>query len=92
MRVRSRGAKATPAAAGTPRQTAETARVFHRAFGNARWGLLLPEGVQHRQALLDQHLATFGADAVYNQKDAEGFINLFGLPLLVQGLLNKEDR
>jgi len=38
-------------------------------------------------SLYREDLATFGADAVYNQKDAEGFINLFGLPLKVQGLL-----
>ncbi len=30
---------------------------------------------------------TFGADEVYNQKDAEGFINLFGLPLKVKALM-----
>lgn len=34
-----------------------------------------------------EELATFGADAVYNQRDAEGFINLFGLPIKVQALL-----
>ncbi|MBX6753115.1 argininosuccinate synthase [Thermorudis peleae] len=34
-------------------------------------------------SLYQESLATFGADAVYNQKDAEGFINLFGLPLTV---------
>lgn len=35
-------------------------------------------------------LATFGADAVYNQADAEGFIKLFGLPLKVQSLIDQE--
>jgi argininosuccinate synthase len=49
-------------------------------------------GRRAKRSLYREDLATFGADAVYNQKDAEGFINLFGLPLLVQGLLNKEDR
>ncbi len=39
------------------------------------------------RSLYREDLATFGADAVYNQRDAEGFINLFGLPLKVQGLL-----
>jgi argininosuccinate synthase len=37
-----------------------------------------------------EKLATFGRDEVYNQKDAEGFINLFGLPLKVQAILNRE--
>ena len=41
-------------------------------------------------SLYSEELATFGADEIYSQKDAEGFINLFGLPLKVQALLNKK--
>jgi len=41
-------------------------------------------------SLYNEELATFGADQIYSQKDAEGFINLFGLPLKVQALLNKK--
>jgi argininosuccinate synthase len=41
-------------------------------------------------SLYQENLATFGADEVYNQKDAEGFINLFGLPLKVQAALNQK--
>ncbi|NLY51085.1 MAG: argininosuccinate synthase [Firmicutes bacterium] len=41
-------------------------------------------------SLYREDFATFGADAVYNQKDAEGFINLYGLPLTIQGLLRAE--
>src|SRR5438552_2874859 len=33
-------------------------------------------------------LVTFSADEIYNQKDAEGFINLFGLPSKVEALLD----
>jgi argininosuccinate synthase len=40
-------------------------------------------------SLYEEKLATFGADEVYNQKDAEGFINLFGLPLKVQATLSQ---
>lgn len=40
-------------------------------------------------SLYQEELATFGADEVYNQKDAEGFINLFGLPLKVQAGLEQ---
>lgn len=40
-------------------------------------------------SLYREDLATFGADVVYNQQDAEGFINLFGLPLKVQAMLEK---
>ncbi len=35
-----------------------------------------------------EDLATFGEDSVYNQKEAEGFINLFGLPSKVEALLS----
>ncbi len=41
-------------------------------------------------SLYREDLATFGADAVYNQKDAAGFINLFGLPMAVQAMLEAE--
>jgi argininosuccinate synthase len=40
-------------------------------------------------SLYQEKLATFGADEVYNQKDAEGFINLFGLPLKVQATVRQ---
>ncbi|HHW09670.1 MAG TPA: argininosuccinate synthase [Firmicutes bacterium] len=35
-------------------------------------------------SLYQHDLATFGADQVYRQADAEGFINLFGLPMTVE--------
>lgn len=38
-------------------------------------------------SLYREDLATFDADVVYNQKDAEGFIRLYGLPIKVQALL-----
>ncbi|MEA1962567.1 MAG: argininosuccinate synthase [Bacillota bacterium] len=41
-------------------------------------------------SLYSEDLATFSSDEVYSHKDAEGFINLFGLPLTVQALLNKK--
>jgi len=43
-------------------------------------------------SLYSEELATFGADEIYSQKDAEGFINLFGLPLKVQALLDRKIR
>jgi argininosuccinate synthase len=36
-------------------------------------------------SLYSEDLATFGQDHVYNQADATGFINLFGLPLTASG-------
>ncbi|MCL1790189.1 MAG: argininosuccinate synthase [Peptococcaceae bacterium] len=43
-------------------------------------------GTRSPYSLYSQELATFGEEEVYNQKDAEGFINLFGLPLKVRAL------
>lgn len=40
-------------------------------------------GRQSPHSLYRQDLATFSHDAVYNQKDAEGFINLWSLPTQV---------
>jgi len=41
-------------------------------------------------SLYREDYATFGEDDVYNQQDAEGFINCFGLPLKVKALLDIE--
>jgi argininosuccinate synthase len=41
-------------------------------------------------SLYREALATFGEDQVYDQSDAEGFINLFGLPLKVRALIDKQ--
>ncbi|MBN1621521.1 MAG: argininosuccinate synthase [Endomicrobiales bacterium] len=46
-------------------------------------------GRKSPNSLYWEQLATFEKDEVYNQKDAEGFINLFGLPLKVQAILKK---
>jgi len=39
-------------------------------------------------SLYREDYASFGEEDVYNQKDAEGFIALFGLPMKVEALLN----
>ncbi|HUW12836.1 MAG TPA: argininosuccinate synthase [Anaerolineae bacterium] len=41
-------------------------------------------------SLYREDYATFGEDDVYDQADAEGFINLYGLPLKVKALLDIE--
>ncbi len=41
-------------------------------------------------SLYREDYATFGEEDVYDQADAEGFINLFGLPLKVKALLDIE--
>ena len=45
-------------------------------------------GRRSRYSLYDQKLGGFGMTG-YNPKDAEGFINLFGLPLKVQSFIEK---
>lgn len=47
-------------------------------------GNCLPAGIASPFSLYEPQLATFEADDVYNQQDAQGFINLLGLPLVVQ--------
>ncbi len=39
-------------------------------------------------SLYSEEFVTFGEDEVYNQKDAEGFINLFSLPLKIRAIMN----
>ncbi|NPV27040.1 MAG: argininosuccinate synthase [Firmicutes bacterium] len=53
-------------------------------------GNCVPAGKHSPYSLYDQELVTFGEDQVYNQKDAEGFINLFGLPLKVRALMERK--
>lgn len=52
-------------------------------------GNIIVAGRKSPYSLYREELATFGAEAVYNQKDAEGFINLFGLPVKVQALADR---
>ncbi|MDR3587482.1 MAG: argininosuccinate synthase [Desulfosporosinus sp.] len=47
-------------------------------------------GVKSPYSLYNEAYATFGEDGVYDQKDAGGFINLFGLPLKVRALMEKQ--
>ena len=42
------------------------------------------------KSLYNPALATFEEEEIYNQKDAEGFINLFGLPLKVQAKVDRK--
>lgn len=53
-------------------------------------GNCMPAGAKSPYSLYSEELSTFGRDNVYNQKDAEGFINLFGLPLKVNALMKKK--
>ena len=52
-------------------------------------GNIYSAGVKSPSSLYSQESVTFGEDEVYNQADATGFINLFGLPLKVRALMKK---
>ena len=54
-------------------------------------GNLINAGVTSPYSLYSEEVATFDEDNVYNQADATGFINLFGLPLQVQANLKKKN-
>lgn len=51
-------------------------------------GNIIVAGRRSPYSLYREDLATFAEDAIYNQKEAEGFINLFGLPSKVEALLD----
>ena len=52
-------------------------------------GNIISAGSKSPYSLYSQEYVTFGEDEVYNQADATGFINLFGLPLKVRALMKK---
>jgi argininosuccinate synthase len=45
-----------------------------------------------KYSLYSEEFATFSKDEVYNQKDAEGFINLFALPLKIRAILKQKNQ
>ncbi len=53
-------------------------------------GNIILVGRKSPYSLYREDYATFGEEDVYNQKDAEGFIKLFGLPMKVSALLDIE--
>ncbi len=53
-------------------------------------GNIIKAGVWSDYSLYSEEIATFGEDNVYNQADATGFINLYGLPIAVRAKLNQK--
>ena len=53
-------------------------------------GNIINAGVTSPYTLYDEEVATFDEDNVYNQADAAGFINLFGLPIKVRAKLEQK--
>ena len=53
-------------------------------------GNIMSAGAKSPYSLYSQEFVTFERDNVYNQADATGFINLFGLPLKVRALMQEK--
>ena len=54
-------------------------------------GNISPAGMTSPYSLYSEELVTFG-ESEYDQKQAEGFINLWGLPTTVQAMLEKKTK
>ncbi len=54
-------------------------------------GNIIPAGMTSPYSLYSEAIATFG-ESDYNQKDAQGFINLFGLPIKVQAMVDQQNK
>ena len=50
-------------------------------------GNIMPAGSTSPYSLYNESMASFTTGELYNHKDAEGFINLFGLPLKVRAMM-----
>lgn len=56
-------------------------------------GNIIPASITSKYSLYNEEIASFGDDeGAYNQLDAQGFINLFGLPIKVRALLNEKNK
>ncbi len=53
-------------------------------------GNMINAGVTSPYTLYSEEIATFDEDHVYDQSDAEGFINLFGLPIKVKAMMEQK--
>ncbi len=53
-------------------------------------GNISPAGATSPYSLYNESIASFETGDLYDHKDAEGFINLFGLPLKVRAMMKKK--
>ena len=54
-------------------------------------GNIIPAGTTSPYSLYNESIASFTTGELYNHKDAEGFINLFGLSMKIRGMLNSKN-
>ncbi len=52
-------------------------------------GNIIPAGSESPYSLYNESIASFTTGDLYNHKDADGFINLFGLPLKVRAMMKQ---
>ena len=52
-------------------------------------GNIIPAGSESPYSLYNESIASFTTGELYNHKDADGFINLFGLPLKVRAMMKQ---
>ncbi|MCL2143793.1 MAG: argininosuccinate synthase [Methanomassiliicoccaceae archaeon] len=52
-------------------------------------GNIIPAGSRSKYSLYNENIASFTTGELYDHKDAEGFINLLGLPLTVRAMMKK---
>ncbi len=55
-------------------------------------GNIISAGSESKYSLYDEDIASFTTGELYNHFDAEGFINLFGLPLKVRALMKEKNK
>jgi len=55
-------------------------------------GNIIPAGATSKYSLYNESIASFTTGELYDHKDAEGFINLFGLPLKVRALMKEQNK
>ena len=53
-------------------------------------GNIVPAAINSDASLYDHDLASFSDTDLYDQKDAKGFIKVFGLPLKIQGMVKRK--
>lgn len=54
-------------------------------------GNIISAGTKSPYSLYNESIASFTTGELYNHKDADGFINLFGLPLKVRAMMKQAD-
>ena len=54
-------------------------------------GNMINAGVWSKNSLYSEEIATFG-ESDYDQKDSAGFINLYGLPIKVQAIVEAKNK